>query len=370
MANNKKISNTQEEVQASVSTIYAELLKKRKVQREEKEAKRLKEKEEKKRKKEEKEQEESKLSKKEKRESELASWESVIIGLTGDDLEYNDSDKKSKKKKYRKWIDEETDTDIKTVKPKKKKKKNYQKEFEPELNMLKSIVADQNKFTADLQKRFLNAAGPANKDAAPLNKTLVDLAGQVNSSRQNSLGLLREIGTLKKNIAELYFKQLKADMDGNATGFNTQDLGLLGSSVASSMFADNIAMSTPVEPIQGGEFQNQQSSSPVFNASATAVSNNQQEVETPIAESFDPSTWDGPSLGSNNSVVYENIPHSIVVEWHKDKNMARFKAVRNDNGEELTDCPVPTSDPSKLKFNEKDLTVKGEFDETYKLEIL
>ena len=39
----------------------------------------------------------------------------VIIGLTGDDLEYNDSDKKSKKKKYRKWIDEETDTDIKTV---------------------------------------------------------------------------------------------------------------------------------------------------------------------------------------------------------------------------------------------------------------
>ena len=46
MANNKKISNTQEEVQASVSTIYAELLKKRKVQREEKEAKRLKEKEE------------------------------------------------------------------------------------------------------------------------------------------------------------------------------------------------------------------------------------------------------------------------------------------------------------------------------------
>ena len=64
------------------------------------------------------------------------------------------------------------------------------------------------------------------------------------------------------------------------------------------------------------------------------------------------------------------IPHEVVVEWHKNDNLARFKAIRSDTGEELRDCPVPETDPSKLKFNESNMTVKGEFDEIYKLEIV
>ncbi len=368
-----KNSNTVEEISSSVSSIYAGLLEKRKIEREEKEAKRLKEYEEKQREKEEKYKKEdgTKMSKKERRESELASWQNVIVGLTGDDLEYT-KEKKSKKKKYRQWIDDETDGNtVITEKPRKKKKKNYQKEFEPELHMLKTIVTEQNKFTADLQKRFQNAAGPSTKDAAPLNKTLVELAGTINASRQNSLGLLREIGNLKKNIADLYFKQLKADAESSGGGFNSQDIGLMGSNIASSIFPDEGIISSPVAFSAGESSPTQQDHTINFNSPEINITPNTPDIPTSVSsvDNFDPSSWEGPQL-TNTYAMYENIPHSVVVEWHKEKDIARFKAIRDDNGEELVGCPVPTSDPSKLKFNEKDLTVKGEFDETYKLEIV
>ena len=182
-------NNTTEEIRASVASIYSELLTKRK---EEKEAKQEKKRQEEELREQEKEankksENEPKLTKKEKREAEFDNWKEIIIGLTGDDLEYS-STKKSKKK-YRKWIDDETESSILIPKTKKVKKKNYSKEFAPELQMLKNIVADQNKFTADLQKRFNTMAGPATKDAMPPNKTMVDLASVINAGRSNSLGV-------------------------------------------------------------------------------------------------------------------------------------------------------------------------------------
>ena len=308
------------------------------------------------------------MTKKQRQEAAFDSWKEIVIGLTGDDLEY--SKPKKKKKKYRKWIDDDDDKNtVLTVKPKKQKKKNYNKEFEAELHMLKALVADQNKFTVELQKRFQNAAGPANKDAMPLNKTLVDLAAAVNASRSNSLGLLREIGTVKKTIADLYMKQKKLESDlggGKGADFAPTDLGLLGSSVAASLFGDN-AVPAPTSTYNGA-VDTQSSGQSMYPFTPDMNANVQAQAFT--AEEFDPSTWEGPSLGENNSVNFENIPHSYVVEWQKDKNLARFKAVRNDNGEELVGCPVPTSDPSKLRFNEQDMTVKGQFDELFKLEII
>ena len=41
-----------------------------------------------------------------------------------------------------------------------------------------------------------------------------------------------------------------------------------------------------------------------------------------------------------------------------------------ESGQELVGCPVPSADPNKLVFNEQDKTVKGQFDEIYKLEIV
>lgn len=377
----KTTTTTETEVRASVASIYSELLDKRRLEREEKEAKKREAIERRHQEKEEKKLHEdgSKMSKKERREAELNAWKEIIIGLTGDDLEY--SSEKKEKKKYRQWIGEEDGAPVLTPKPKKAKKRNYRKEFEPELVMLKTIVADQNRFTADLQKRFQNAAGPATKDANPLNKTLVELAAAVNASRSNSLGLLREIGNIKKTIADLYMKQKKMDAEGSgSTGFNSTDVGLMGSSIAASMFGDNAGSSSyiqntgasaPATPSENPYASQPSSTIPV---TVTPIQSSSPVAPVmpaaPVVENFDPSTWGGPDLAPNDSTYYENIPHSVVVEWNKQANTARFKAIRNDSGEELTGCPVPTVDPFKLAFNEKDLTVKGEFDENYKLEII
>lgn len=371
----KVVDTTSNDVRSSVSSIYADLLERRQADREVRLAKKAQEREEREREKEDKKLKDdgTKLSKKERRQAELDSWKEIVVGLTGDDLEY--SSPKKKKKKYRKWIDDDAEANaMLSPKPKKHKKRNYNKEFEGELNMLKSLVADQNRFSADLLKRFQVAAGPATKDAMPLNKTLVELASAINASRSNSLGVLREIGNIKKTIADLYMKQAKADADAGSTGFSSTDMGLMGSSIASSLFVDkpatyggNTVANTPYSsstvPVSG---------TPVADPGAPVIQQNTDQVSmmsAPQVEEFDPSTWQGPDIG-NSGLIYENIPHTVVVEWKKSEDIARFKAVRNDDGTELVGCPVPTCDPSKLVFNEKDLIVRGQFDETYKLEII
>lgn len=369
-------NTTSEDVRTSVASIYSELLEKRRMEREAREEKKRQEREAKLQEKEEKYSDEdgTKKSKKERRAAELDNWKEVIVGLTGDDLEY--SDQKKSRKKYKKWIDDEAGENVVlTAKPKKVKKRNYQKEFEPELNMLKSIVTDQNKFTADLQKRFNNAAGPATKDAQLPNKTLVELASVINAGRSNSLGILREVGNLKKTIADLYMKQKKLDADMGGGGFNTSDIGLMGSNIASSLFADSTPIQTPTT--FGSNDNPVQQSSPVLYqqepTNNTTAENQATSVGQPTIQvtAFDPSTWDGgPSLTEGSMVPFERVPHNVVVEWNKNSDTKRFKAVRSDTGEEITDYPIPTSDVSKLKVNEKDMKVKGEFDEIYTLEIV
>lgn len=372
----KNVNTTPDDVRASVASIYSDLLEKRRIEREQKEDLKREEREARE------QQERSvdsgedvKKTKKERRESELENWKEVIVGLTGDDLEYAD-DKKSKKK-YKKWIDEGGDNVVLTPKPKKIKKQNFQKQFEPELNMLKTIVTDQNRFTADLQKRFNIAAGPATKDAQLPNKTLVELASVINAGRSNSLGVLREVGNLKKTIADLYMKQKKLDADTSGGGFSTTDVGLMGSNIAAGIFGDDTyeyIQSAPQQntnngpgpaPIQQqGNMQNVQSQAPV----------NVQQSSGPIqsaitVEAFDPATWGGPTLASDSMVYHETTPHEIVVEMNNETKTSRFKAIRNDTGEEIIGYPVPTSNLAKLNINETDKTVKGEFDEVYRLEI-
>jgi hypothetical protein len=333
----------------SIQSIYEAILEKRKKDKEEKEAKKALEKEEKRLKINE-SGEEILMSKKEKRESDLNSWKSIIVGLTGEDLEYISP--KKNKRKYKKWINEDIETiGILTTKPPKKKKRNYNKEFEPELNMLKSIVTDQNKFTTDLLKRYQNAAGPTTKESMPLNKTLVELASVINNSRSNSLGILREIGNIKKTIADLYMKQRKEDREGGGEGFNTQDLGLLGSDIVKATIDNyNNPFNNISEPVNSNIVQQ----TPVVNTN-------------PFVEKFDPSSWNGSGLDIGNT-AFETIPHTIIVEWHKNDNKARYLAIRNDNGEELIGCPVPTA---KVKsINEPNMTATDDFDQVYALRII
>lgn len=373
-----KQSTSEESVRTSVSSIYSQLLSKRRAEKESekamKEEQKRMERELKEQEKGDAENENPELSKKEKRQKELDAWKEIVIGLTGDDIEYEPDKKKSKKRKYRNWIgDDDINAMLEKEKQKKPKKRNYRKEFAPELNMLRTLVAEQNRFTADLQKRFQNAAGPASKDAMIPNKTLVELASVIASGRSNSLGILREIGSLKKNIAELYMKQKKLDSEtSGAVDFNTADIGLMGSNIASSMFDDNpfsysntnggnINATSPSAPI---------SPNPVYNQGMEPLQSPQvamAQVSEPqvTVNAFDPSSWDGPDLGDSYS-SYENTPHTVVVEKNRDTGGMRFVALKDD-GSEFVGCPVPTSDPSKLRVNEQDGVVKGEFDEVYKL---
>ena len=95
----KITNNTSENVCSSVASIYSELLSKRKQEKEAKEEKKRQEEELREQEKESAKTNEdgTKLSKKERREAELDNWKEVIVGLTGDDLEYK-SKKKNKKK--------------------------------------------------------------------------------------------------------------------------------------------------------------------------------------------------------------------------------------------------------------------------------
>lgn len=355
----EKVNTTSDDVKKSVASIYSELLNRRRIEKEQKQQEReAKKKAEKEAKELSKDDDEKPMSKKEKREASLNSWKEIIVGLTGDDLDYVPT--KKSKKKYKKWIDDNDDGNTITIsKPKKRKKKNYNKEFEPELNMLKSVVAEQNKFTQDLQKRYQNAAGPNTKDSMPLNKTLVELASVINASRSNSLGILREIGNIKKTIADLYMKQVKLDADTKgAGGMESQDLGIMGSSLASSIFSNNPYSST---------YQSNNVAGSSVSLSDVPVQSEQPSIPQVEIKKFDPDSWDGGGLSSGNT-KYEAIPHTVVVEWHKESDKARFKAIRNDTNEELIGCPVPTC---KIKaLDQKGLMAKDEFDQVYKVEII
>lgn len=361
----KNTNTTEEDIRVSMASIYSDLLEKRRLEREAREEKKQQEKEAKlKTKNENDSDDDAKKTKKEKRAAEINNWKEVIIGLTGDDLEY--SEPKKKKKKYSKWIDdEEGQNTILTAKPKKEKKKNYQKQFDPELNMLKTLVADQNRFTTDLQKRFNIAAGPATKDSQIPSKTLVELASVINAGRQNSLGVLREVGNLKKTIADLYMKQKKLDADTSGGGFNTTDIGLMGSNIASSIFGDSQSYVPPSSYVNTSQPLTQQSESLQTQESQSPV----QVFGNVKVEEFNPDSWDGPQISEGSMVNFETIPHEIIVEMNKSTGSTCFKAINVETGLEIPNYPVPTSDISRLKVNENDKTVKGEFDEVYKLVI-
>jgi len=333
------------ESSATISSIYSELVNKRRADKEAKDEQKRLEKEAKRLEKEGSE-EETPKTKKEKRQAELDAWNEIIIGLTGDDLDY--IPKKKNKRKYKKWVgDELTENVVLKGKAQKKKKRNYNKEFEPELNMLKAVVADQNKFIADLQKRYQTAAGPNTKDAMPLNKNLIELAAVVNNARGNSLGLLREIGNIKRTIANLYMDQKNFDAKyGGLGSLESQDLGLMGSNIASSMFNPT--------------------GNPIYSAPTVDSNVPTMPSQEMVFSRFDPSTWDGGGL-VDDSTRFETMDKTIVVEWHKESDIARFKAV-DPSGNEIVGCPVPTCSIKTIDQNNK--MAKDEFDQVYQVEVI
>lgn len=295
------------------------------------------------------------LTKEEKIQANLNALENIAIEITGEDLEYFKKVKK-KKNKYKKWITSE-DSDnpnLIQVKQIKKKKRNYEKEFEPQINMLKNLLAEQNKFRTDLLKRFDLAAGPSNIKDAQMNKTIVDLATAISTAGNAALSTMREIGAVKKTVAELYIKQKQME---SKFGDNSQDVGLLGSDIASAVLGRPNSLNSAIP----NPYQNQSTNTTVFNSQSVP-----QESSIEISNNFDPSSWNQESFVSEHT-KYEEIPHSFVVEWHKNEDKARFKAVKPD-GSELQGCPVPTFKIKNIDPERK--VARDDFDQIYPLEII
>lgn len=348
----KQIQTTPDDIQQSVSQIYASVLKNRTDERnkraEEKRAQKEKDEEQSV----ESNEEDRPLTKKEKREKALDSWKEIIIDLTGDDLDYVKP--KKSKKKYKKWIDDEgNDNRIIVSKPKKKKKINYNKEFENELNMLKSIVADQNKFTDNLQKRYNTMVGPNTKDAMPLNKTAVELASTVINSRSNSLAMINAISNIKKTIADLYMKDKKLQSElGNGNGFDQTDLTLLGSSIMTSMNSNEPSYQNPTHQM---------------NTLMAPVNSSISSPNGMIFEDFDPDKFEPEGISADPYTKYENIPKKTVVEYNQAENKHRYKTVNTLTGQEIADYPNPTFQIKSI--DQKNKVAKDSFDSIYELEI-
>lgn len=303
----------------------------------------------------------TKKSRKERRREQMEAFTQAYGNIVGDELDV--APLKKDKKRYKRWI-EESDLEFEEREVKKKKKKrDYDKEFAPELKQLSSLVTEQKNFTKTLMTKFDTVI------QGPVTKASVDLAATINASRTNTLNCLREIGSLKKAKADLYYKQLKANSeDSSGAAEESGSLDLIGSSIAASLFEQPVNIPQPVAPSAPP--------SPSFIPTATPPVQNLAPVVPVAAEvvadevEFDPTTWnDGPDI-SDTYTAFESIPHSTVCEWDKPNNRARFKAVRDDTGEELVGCPVPVVDIKRLKFNENDMTVKSEFNDVYKLEMI
>jgi hypothetical protein len=345
-----------EAVEQSVGTLYANLIKKRQATQQKKQ-------EEKRLAKEAKEAEDlvpkedepqRALTRKEKNEAKVEHWAEQLRALTGDDLDYVKP--KRSKKKYKKWIDDDTDGNIILQgKPKKKKKVNHNKEFEAELNMLKAIVTDQNKFTVDLNKRFQTMVGPNTKDAGPMSKTAVELASAVINSRSNSLAIIREIGSLKKTVAQLIQKDKEIAAKAGGEGFDAQDLTMMGSNIGASLMNQSVFSANPDR------------SSVSSSSSSTVTSTPTGSSVGAIYDEFDPESWTG-DAPVNTMTKYENTNKKTMVEYRKSDGQARYKTINTDTGEELTDYPNPTFQLKGVDPDNK--MAKDSFDTVYEVEVI
>lgn len=295
------------------------------------------------------------MTKEEKRAASFDKWKDVMVNLTGEDIEYLRPSKKTKK--YKKWIDEDEDLNqIATKKAKKAKRKNYNKEFEHELNMLKTILTDQNKFSVDLAKRYQIMVGPNNRDAAPLSKNAIELAAVINASRGNSLSFLREIGGIKKSIADLTMKDKKliAELSGHTSGADDRDLGMMGSNIMSSIFGAPTASSTTI---------NNDASSP--SAPPQSAADNVLNID----ENFNPDNFQIPGFEESNSFIkYENVPKKTIVQFDNESGKHRYKTINTVTNEEIKDYPNPEFAIKTIDKETKQ--ARDAFDTLYDLEII
>lgn len=114
------------------------------------------------------------------------------------------------------FIDQLEDDDLETIiydqkKSYKKNKKSdgYIKQFAEEITLLYGLLEESNDFNQDLEKIYKNVL----KNSRGFNKSTTDMINAIISVKNTKLSIIKEINSVKKNIADLSLKESR--LNGN-----------------------------------------------------------------------------------------------------------------------------------------------------------
>lgn len=216
---------------------------------------------------------------------------------------------------------------------------DYNKQLEPELNMYRNLLKEQNMFTESLQKEY-DLLKSSKSMTRGVNKSMSDLIANITSARALSMQLVDKNVSAKKIIAELNMKQSKdatAEGDGNmsdyAASFLRQMINERGS-----------VMGTGANDASVTEY-NDESFSDMF--------------ESQVQDSDRPDEID-------RYLKYENRNVSIWIQMsNSDTENYEFVA-RDDNGDIIDDYPLPNK--TKLSINRSTNIATDTYGKKYSIE--
>ena len=241
---------------------------------------------------------------------------------------------------------------------KKKKKKNkdkvisHKKDFELELQLLKNLQSDQDRFVATLQKKY-DQMESTKSTARGIGKYTTDLINNITSARSASLQIIDKIISAKKTIADLDFKERK-EFGSNSNSEQTN--------------ITNYASTYLKQMMDVGR------NNIVAGDNNYSIDNLDSEDTDDLFDSISESLGEtGRSEEVDLYLKYENQDIEIKVVWDDDcedediRNHYYFIAEK-PNGEIVDDYPLP--EKTRLSINRSTNIATDQYGNKYKMRIV
>lgn len=254
---------------------------------------------------------------------------------------------KSSSKKKSKGVFKDLDEVLTGKKKKKKKNKkgeltDYNKEFETEINLLKNLLVEQNRFVDDLQGKY-DAMKKQKSTARGIGKFENDLVSNINTARKTSMDLVKEVISTKKTIADLTFKEKKEFGVSSGEGNNSADYASNFLKQLISVDRKSIAGDNSVE------FDDIDDTDDLFDATSDALYSSEDYVSR--------------NSEVDRYLINEHRGVKTYVVYERDNESWYFIA-KDKDGIEIEDYPVPEP-MTKLSFNFSTGIAKDTFGESY-----
>lgn len=238
-----------------------------------------------------------------------------------------------KKKKKHKGEDSEDDEQL----------VDYRKEFEPEMNLYKNLMVEQNNFTASLQKEY-DAIKSRKSSARGVTKQITDLIENINDARTLSMQLIEKQVNAKKLISELTLKQNKDKKDNKAV--DNTDISNFGSNYIKKILNE----------------RNQILSNEGTGEASIGVYTDDEifdQLNTSLADEERPEEVD-------KYLQYENRNVEIYVAI-EDNDIENYQFIaRDEDGQVIDDFPLP--EHTNISVNRSTNIATDQFGQKYKIE--